>query len=70
LKRTANDIDTKVVLLAALVLYLYETDYMQGFLKKSEKKLTFRYKYDVVSLNNSRFGDYVVRIYPIELSLK
>jgi hypothetical protein len=70
LKRTANDIDTKVVLLAALVLYLYETDFMQGFLKKGEKKLTFRYKYDVVSLNNSRFGDYVVRIYPIELSLK
>ena len=25
---------------------------------------------DVLSLNNSRFGDFVVRIYPIELEIK
>jgi hypothetical protein len=41
-------------------------------LKKNEKKLarsfsfTFRYIDDVLSLNNSRFGDFVDRIYPIE----
>ena len=46
---------------------------MQGLLKKNEKKLarsfnfTFRYIDDVFSLNNSRFGDFVDRIYPIEL---
>ena len=28
---------------------------------------TFRYIDDVLSLNNSRFGDFVDRIYPIEL---
>ena len=44
---------------------------MQGLLTISEKKLlTFRYKDDVVSLNNSRFVDYVDRIDPIELEIK
>jgi hypothetical protein len=46
------------------------------FLKKNEKNLvrsfnfTFRYIDDVLSLNNSRFGDFVERIYPIELEIK
>ena len=31
---------------------------------------TFRYIDDVLSLNNSQFGDYVERIYPIELEIK
>ena len=31
---------------------------------------TFRYIDDVLSLNNSRFGDFVDRIYPIELELE
>ena len=46
-------------------------------LKKNEKKqlarsfnFTFRYIDDVLSLNNSRFGDFVDRIYPIELKIK
>jgi hypothetical protein len=30
----------------------------------------FRYIDDVLSLNNSRFGDFVDRIYPIELKIK
>jgi hypothetical protein len=30
----------------------------------------FRYRDDVLSLNNSRFGDLVDRIYPIELEIK
>ena len=45
-------------------------------LKKNEKKLarsfnfTFRYIDDVLSLNNSRFGDFVDRFYPIEFEIK
>jgi hypothetical protein len=31
---------------------------------------TFRYVDDVLSLNNSRFGNFVDRIYPIELEIK
>ena len=45
-------------LLADLLLYSYEADFIQGLLKKNEKKLarsfnfTFRYVDDVLSLNN------------------
>jgi hypothetical protein len=45
-------------------------------LNKNEKKLTrsfnftFCYIDDVLSLNNTRFGDFVDRIYPIELEIK
>jgi len=48
----------------------------QGLLKKNEMKLTqsfnftFRYIDDVPSLDNSRFGDFVHRIYPIEHGIK
>ena len=47
-----------------------------GLLKNNKKKLvrsfnfTFRYIDDVLSLNNSRFGDFADRIYPIELEKK
>jgi hypothetical protein len=50
-------------------------DFIQGLFKKNEKKLTlsfnftFRYIYDVLSLDNSRFGDFIDRIYPIELEI-
>ena len=63
-------------LLADLFLYSYEADFIQGLLKKNEKKLsrsfnfTFRYIDNVLSLNNSRFGDFVDRIYPIEREIK
>jgi hypothetical protein len=63
-------------LLADLFLNSYEADFIQGLLKKNEKKLarsfnfTFRYIDDVLSLNNFRFGDFVDRIYPIELEIK
>jgi len=49
---------------------------LQGILKKNEKKIarsinsTFRYTDDVLSLNTSRFGDFVDSIYPIELEIK
>ena len=60
-------------LLADLFLYYYEADFMQELLRKKDKKLaisfnsTFRYIDDVLSLNNSKFGDYEERIYPIDL---
>jgi hypothetical protein len=52
-------------LLADLFLYSHEADFIQELLRKNEKKLvrsfnfTFRYIDDVLSLNNSRFGDFV-----------
>ena len=65
-----------VPLFADLFLFSYEADFIQRLLRKNEKKLarsfnfTFRYIDDVLSLNNSRFGDFVDRIYPIELEIK
>ena len=62
--------------LANLFLYSYEADFVQGLLKNNKKKLarsfnfTFRYIDDVLSLNNSMFGDFVDRIYPVELEIK
>jgi hypothetical protein len=62
-------------LLTDLFLYLYEAYLIQGFLNKNEKKLarsfnfTFRYV-DILSLNNSRFEDFVDCIYHIELEIK
>ena len=59
-------------LLADLFLYSYEADFMQGLLKKNERKLarslkfTFRYIDDVLSLNNYRLGDFIDRIYPTD----
>ena len=67
---------TNCALLADLFLYSYEADFVQGLLKKNEKKLarsfnfTFRYIDEVLSLNSSRFGDLIDRIYPIELEIK
>ena len=54
----------------------YKIDFMQGLLKENKEKLdrsfdfTFRYIDDVLSLNNSRFGDFVDRICPIEHEIK
>ena len=59
-----------------LLLYSYEADFIQGLLKKSEKKLTqssnftFRYIDDVLSINNYRFGTFVERIFPIVVEIK
>jgi hypothetical protein len=59
-----------------MFLYSHEADFIQGLLKKYEKNLarsfnfTFRYIDDVLSLNNSRFRDFVDRIYSIELEIK
>jgi hypothetical protein len=62
-------------LLADLFLYSYETDFIQGLQKKTEKKLhrsfnfTFSYIDDVLSLSNYMFGGFVDCIYPIELEI-
>jgi hypothetical protein len=53
-----------------------EADFIQRPIKKNKKNLArslnfkFRYIDDVRSLYNSRFGDVVDRIYPIELEIK
>ena len=58
-------------LLADLFLFSYEADLIQWLLQKSEMKLarsftfTFRYIDDILSLNKSRFGNFVDHIYPI-----
>jgi hypothetical protein len=63
-------------LLAGLFLYSYEAECIQGLLKKNEKNLarsfnfTFHYIDDVLSLNNSSFGDFVDHIYPNEREIK
>ena len=63
-------------LLINLFRYLYEADFIQRLLKKNEKKLvrssnfTFRCIDDVLSLSNSRFGDFVDRIYLSEFEIK
>jgi hypothetical protein len=63
-------------LLADLFLYSYGVDLIQWLLKENKRKLarscnfTFHYIDDVLSVNNSMFGDFVDRIYPIELELK
>jgi hypothetical protein len=67
---------TNYVLLVDLFLYSHEADFIQGLLKKNEKKLvrsfnfTFHYIDDVLSLNNSKIGDFFDLIYPIELEIK
>ena len=65
-------------LLADLFFYLYEADFIQRLLMKNEKKrarsVNFTFPFipvdDVLSLNNSRFGDFADRIYPIELEIQ
>ena len=60
-------------LLADLFLYSYESDFL---LKQKQKQLArsfnfnFRYIDDVLSLNNSRFGDFLHLIYPSQLEIK
>ena len=63
-------------ILAELLLHAYETDFLQGLLKNKDRKLaqnfnsSFRYIDDDLSLNNSRFGDYLHLIYQNKLEVK
>ena len=60
-------------ILADLFLHVYESFCLEGLLKNKNIKLvqtfisSFRCIDDVLSLNNSRFGEYLHRIYPNEL---
>ena len=55
-------------LLADLFLHAYETDFRQGFLNNKDTKLvqtfnsSLHYIDDVLSLNNSKFDDYLHHI--------
>jgi hypothetical protein len=63
-------------LLADLFLHDYQADFLQGLLKNKERKLSqtfnssFHYIEDVLSLNSSRFGNYLHLIYPNKLEVK
>jgi hypothetical protein len=63
-------------LLADLFLYLYESEFLQK-LVKDEKihearafNFTYRYIDDVLSINNSRYAEFLPLIYPPELEIK
>ena len=63
-------------LLADLFLYSYESEFLQNLVK--DKKIhearafnfTYRYIDDVLSINNSRFAEFLPLIYPPELEVK
>ena len=63
-------------LLADLFLYSYESEFLQKLVK--DKKIheagafnfTYRYIDDVLSINNSRFAEFLSLIYPPELEVK
>ena len=63
-------------LLADLLLYSYESELLQTLVK--DKKIhearafnfTYRYIDDVLSINNSRFAEFLPLIYPPELEVK
>ena len=63
-------------LLADLFLYSYEAEFIQNLIKQkkvsvaSTFNLTFRYIDDVISINNSRFSNYLSMIHPPELEIK
>ena len=54
--------------LADMFIYSYEADFIKVFPRKNEKKLTRSFNF-TFRYNNSRFGDFVDRIYPIELEI-
>ena len=65
-----------IPLLADLFLYSYESEFLQKLVK--DKKihearafnLTYRYIDDVLSINKSRFAEFLALIYPPELKVK
>jgi hypothetical protein len=63
-------------LLAYLFLYLYESEFLQELVKdkkiREAKAFNFTYRYidDVLSINNSRFAEFLPLIYPPELEVK
>ena len=71
-----NYISFKSSFLADLFLYYYESEFLQKLVK--DKKIhearafnfTYRYIDDVLSINNSRFAEFLPLTYPPELEVK
>ena len=63
-------------LLADLVLYSYESEFLQKLVKNKKIheatafNFTYRYIDDVLSINNSRFAEFLPLKYPPELEVK
>jgi hypothetical protein len=62
-------------LLANLLLYSYEAEFIQKILHENKPlavafNSTFRYIDDVLAINNDQFHSYVDSIYPSELEIK
>jgi len=62
-------------LLADFFLYSYVADFIQRTSQKNEKMLAQSFNYmfcyidKILTLNNFKLGDFVERIYPIELEI-
>ena len=75
-KFSESDINMLEVLMDNIFVFFWWTCFPTWLLNKNEKKLarsfnfTFCYIDDALSLTNTRFGDFVDRIYPIELEIK
>ena len=63
-------------LLAEILLYSYEEDFLQSLLSMGKKHLasrlnvTYRYIDDVLSINSPEFDNYLGKMYPAELEIK
>ena len=63
-------------LLADLFLYSYESEFLQKLVKDKKfheaRAFNFTYRYidDILSINNSRFAEFLPLIYPPELEVK
>ena len=63
-------------LLAGIFLYSYKADFIQSMLSTGKKQLssrfnlTYRYKDDILSINNPEFENYLGQMYPAELEIK
>ena len=63
-------------LLADILLYSYEADFIQSLLSTGKKhlasrfNLTYRYIDDVLSINNPEFENYLGQMYPAKLEIK
>ena len=61
---------------ADIFLYSYEAEFIQSLLSIDRKRLashfnfTYRYIYDVLSINNPDFENYLGQMYPPELDIK
>ena len=62
-------------LLAGLLLYSYENEFLDKLLKEGKRKLarkpnlSYRYNDDLISFNNKRFKEFISDIYPKELTI-